>query len=710
MNRRDATAAWSRPAAASLYVRTSHNEAAATPDAKGPRPFSTAPSRISRNGWRPSTTSPTAGWPSRCSSRFGCGGRSSSRGRPGVGKTALAGRHGRGARDRSHPPAVLRRPRHHPRGVRVGLRAAAARAAHPRGGRDAWIERRHAPRAVQRRLPDQAPAPPGDRPGHGPVRRCCSSTKSIAPTRSSKDICSSCSRSSRSRSPSWAPCAPAEPPLVILTSNRTRDVHDALKRRCLYQWIDYPSFDKELAIIAERAPQASARLAAPGHGRRAGTRAAELYKAPGVSETLDWVAALMALDRETPISTRSSETLGVALKAKRRHRRHPRRAAGGHARARGNAVDRPEQRESPGESHAASRTCSSSAACCAVSASTSTRGACSTSPRLCNTWISASATRCTTRAERCWCIATTTWRSSTAPSMRSGVERRTASRDRADGAPAHDVADAARLRDAADESHSSRQRVAERDDARRAADLERRRRLATQGLRGVHGRGDGRRPRGARAARLEPRRTADAPLDSRVADRASTSGARCARACAPAATSSRCHAANAGVVRARSSCCATSAARWSATRACSCTSRTRSASRHRRVEAFLFSTSLTRITIELRPRGWTRRWRRCHGRCPTGRAARESGEALRALHRRWTRRVLHGGPVVLLISDGWDRGDPIVLRDADGAAAAELPSLDLAQSVDRHGRLRAAHARVCRRRCRSSMISCRRGR
>jgi MoxR-like ATPase len=107
----------------------------------------------------------------------------------------------------------------------------------------------------------------------------------------------------------------SEPPLVILTSNRTRDVHDALKRRCLYQWIEYPSFEKELAIIAERAPQASAHLARQVAAIVQELRTAELYKAPGVSETLDWVAALVAIDQEAPDLAALEETLGVALKS-----------------------------------------------------------------------------------------------------------------------------------------------------------------------------------------------------------------------------------------------------------------------------------------------------------------------------------------------------------------------------------------------------------
>lgn len=105
-------------------------------------------------------------------------------------------------------------------------------------------------------------------------------------------------------------------PLVILTSNRTRDVHDALKRRCLYQWIDYPSFDKELAIVKERVPKAAAQLAAQVTRVVQQLRERELYKVPGVSETIDWAAALTALDRSTLDVATADETLGVLLKAK----------------------------------------------------------------------------------------------------------------------------------------------------------------------------------------------------------------------------------------------------------------------------------------------------------------------------------------------------------------------------------------------------------
>jgi MoxR-like ATPase len=106
------------------------------------------------------------------------------------------------------------------------------------------------------------------------------------------------------------------PPLVILTSNRTREVHDALKRRCLYHWIEYPTFDKELAIVRERLPGASAQLASQVARVVQELRSAQLYKVPGVSETLDWVAALTALDRDTLDLESAQDTIGVLLKAK----------------------------------------------------------------------------------------------------------------------------------------------------------------------------------------------------------------------------------------------------------------------------------------------------------------------------------------------------------------------------------------------------------
>jgi MoxR-like ATPase len=106
----------------------------------------------------------------------------------------------------------------------------------------------------------------------------------------------------------------ADPPIVVITSNRTREVHDALKRRCLYGWIDYPDFDKELRIVTAKVPAASARLAAQVTAFVQELRTIELYKASGVSETLDWAAALVALDRDTVDADTIEQTLGVLLK------------------------------------------------------------------------------------------------------------------------------------------------------------------------------------------------------------------------------------------------------------------------------------------------------------------------------------------------------------------------------------------------------------
>ena len=106
----------------------------------------------------------------------------------------------------------------------------------------------------------------------------------------------------------------ATPPVVILTSNRTREVHDALKRRCLYYWIDYPSYDKELEIVRTKMPQASADLARQITAFIQELRQVDLYKVPGVAETLDWTAALVALDQRALSESVVEDTLGVILK------------------------------------------------------------------------------------------------------------------------------------------------------------------------------------------------------------------------------------------------------------------------------------------------------------------------------------------------------------------------------------------------------------
>jgi len=106
----------------------------------------------------------------------------------------------------------------------------------------------------------------------------------------------------------------SRPPVVVLTSNRTREVHDALKRRCLYHWIDYPSLQDELAIVRAKVPAAPEALARQVAGFIQELRQAELYKLPGVAETLDWAAALVALDRKVLDPEVVDETLGVVLK------------------------------------------------------------------------------------------------------------------------------------------------------------------------------------------------------------------------------------------------------------------------------------------------------------------------------------------------------------------------------------------------------------
>ena len=104
------------------------------------------------------------------------------------------------------------------------------------------------------------------------------------------------------------------PPVVVITSNRTREVHDALKRRCLYYWIDYPTFEKELRIVQAKAPQLDPLLARQITAFVQEMREMDLFKAPGVAETLDWAAALVALDQRALSLEVVAETLGVILK------------------------------------------------------------------------------------------------------------------------------------------------------------------------------------------------------------------------------------------------------------------------------------------------------------------------------------------------------------------------------------------------------------
>jgi MoxR-like ATPase len=104
------------------------------------------------------------------------------------------------------------------------------------------------------------------------------------------------------------------PPIVVLTSNRTRDLHDALKRRCLYHWIDYPSAEREAEIIRRRVPGASRELADDVAAAVRGLRAQDIQKRPGIAEAIDWVAALRALGAERLEPAAAERTLGAVLK------------------------------------------------------------------------------------------------------------------------------------------------------------------------------------------------------------------------------------------------------------------------------------------------------------------------------------------------------------------------------------------------------------
>ena len=105
-----------------------------------------------------------------------------------------------------------------------------------------------------------------------------------------------------------------EPPIVILTSNRTREVHDALKRRCLYHWVDYPNFEREVSILNARAPKVSQALSEEVIAFVQALRAEDLFKKPGVAESIDWAKCLLALDVVSLSPEVISDTLGAVLK------------------------------------------------------------------------------------------------------------------------------------------------------------------------------------------------------------------------------------------------------------------------------------------------------------------------------------------------------------------------------------------------------------
>jgi len=104
------------------------------------------------------------------------------------------------------------------------------------------------------------------------------------------------------------------PPVVIITSNRTREIHDAIKRRCLYHWVDYPDAQRELAIVRRKCPHAPERLAREVVAFTQRLRTMDLFKSPGIAETLDWAEALVALDRVALDPQTVADTMGVLLK------------------------------------------------------------------------------------------------------------------------------------------------------------------------------------------------------------------------------------------------------------------------------------------------------------------------------------------------------------------------------------------------------------
>ena len=105
-----------------------------------------------------------------------------------------------------------------------------------------------------------------------------------------------------------------QPPIVIVTSNRTREIHDALKRRCLYHWVDYPSAERELAIVKSRVPNIGAKLSEQVVGFVQALREQDLFKVPGVAETIDWATALTELDAKSLSPQIVGDTLGALLK------------------------------------------------------------------------------------------------------------------------------------------------------------------------------------------------------------------------------------------------------------------------------------------------------------------------------------------------------------------------------------------------------------
>ena len=149
------------------------------------------------------------------------------------------------------------------------------------GGEGATGRERLAHDVFSRAVPAQAPAAPGARARSAAARRCCSSTSSIAPTSRSRPSCSRCSRDFQITVPELGTVRAEAPPIVVITSNRTREIHDALKRRCFYHWIGYPDAARELAILRRALPRCRRRSAGRSSPSCSGCATLDLFKAPG---------------------------------------------------------------------------------------------------------------------------------------------------------------------------------------------------------------------------------------------------------------------------------------------------------------------------------------------------------------------------------------------------------------------------------------------
>lgn len=142
--------------------------------------------------------------------------------------------------------------------------------------------------------------------------------------------------------PELGPLGAKVPPVVVITSNRTRDLHDALKRRCLYHWVSHPSFEQEVQIVQLRAPEVSEALARQVAAMAEAVRGLGLYKPPGVAETIDWAQALHLLGETSLSMERANATLGTAIKYREDQERV--RASGGMAALVADAIARAQAR------------------------------------------------------------------------------------------------------------------------------------------------------------------------------------------------------------------------------------------------------------------------------------------------------------------------------------------------------------------------------